>query len=199
MIPKSILTKLWIFKTFLANLRCFGYPRVWTSGSGLFGFHFFSNFRVRVYRVSASKFGFSGFRVPEAALLWTDLPNDSLLILKQLLIKITLLKIRIFQWQFFRIFYHSDFFGLVSSSFVALVVSQLSNFFTQDQDCLKEKLKSQTSIWATLLKKYGWSQKHCSKTLTGVQQWRYGKNFFSSKNNIHTIYLFGTKIALTYI
>ena len=114
-------------------------------------------------------------------LLWTDLPNDSLLILKQLLIKIILLKIRIFQWQFFRIFYHSDFFGLVSSSFVALVVSQLSNFFTQDQDCLKEKLKSQTSIWATLLKKYGWSQKHCSKTLTGVQQWRYGKNFFLPK------------------
>ena len=73
------------------------------------------------------------------------------------------------------------FFGLVSSSFVALVVSQLSNFFTQDQDCLKEKLKSQTSIWATLLKKYGWSQKHCSKTLTGVQQWRYGKNFFLPK------------------
>ena len=60
----------------MANLRCFGYPRVWTSGSGLFGFHFFSNFRVRVYRVSASKFGFSGFRVPDPALLISNCQSN---------------------------------------------------------------------------------------------------------------------------
>ena len=32
-----------------------------SSGSGLIGFAFFSNLRVRVYRVSLLMFGFSGF------------------------------------------------------------------------------------------------------------------------------------------
>ena len=59
----------------------FGYPWVWTSGSGLLGFLIFPNFRVRVYRVWLLKFGFSGFRVPDPALFHTDfctLKNETL-------------------------------------------------------------------------------------------------------------------------
>ena len=54
---------------FFSHLEPIGYPRVWTSGSGLVGFNYFTKVRVRVCRVSFSKFGFSGFRVPEAALV----------------------------------------------------------------------------------------------------------------------------------
>ena len=57
------------FGNYFSHLESIGYPRVWTSGSGLVGFDYFTKLRVRVCRASFSKFGFSGFRVPEAALV----------------------------------------------------------------------------------------------------------------------------------
>ena len=63
--------------SFFCHLEPVGYPRVSTSGSGFVGFGFFAKVRVRVCRVSLSKFGFSGFRVPDPALIAT---YDGLLI-----------------------------------------------------------------------------------------------------------------------
>ena len=127
-------------------------------------------------------------------LLWTDLPTDSLLILR-----ILPLRIRIFQWQFFRIFYHSDFFWpCVFFVCCPSCVSIIQLFYPRSRLSKRKVEKSNINL-SDALEEIRLISETLFKNFDGCATVEIWKEFFSSKNNIHTIYLFGTKIALTYI